>query len=588
MSDIAPADYIVVGGGLTGCVVASRLSRADGGGGKKPQVVLLEAGPDPSGNPAAASFLGGLSLLGGDYDYGFQTKPVPGTADRVHTLNVGKVLGGGSILNLGGWLRADAADYDDWAAAVGDERWSYGGLKPWLRKTEHFLSDSNDPEAGTDPEQHGFDGPMQVAPVSVGESGVRKYPLREPVRDAWTELGVESNPRRKNGRNTGLAEMYENARDGMRQPSQTVYPLDGDDNPVRVYTSTLVRRVEFSEDGAATGVELADGRKITARKEVILCAGALRTPQLLMLSGIGPSTTLEAHDIPIVRDAPHVGQNLHDHFALYLAYRLRDPSLGYALGSAAFHQNQHPKFSNSPLPWDWVVSQPLPAEIVEKHQKTGLSNDTTTGQPPPQRNTWEVITLYVPPIPGIPLDGTHIATSTMLLRPTSRGTVTIRSRDPDDAPRIQPNHLSTALDRDTLVYAAQTTLKAMLATRAMQPIVAGESPPAFIGKIGAAAESGEGPDTSTETGANLVPLTADASPEVLEDRIRRTGLAHAHPGGTAAMGKVVDTEGKVLGVRGLRVADASIVPIPLGGHPQATLYAMAEQLVSFVIRDYNS
>lgn len=195
--------------------------------------------------------------------------------------------------------------------------------------------------------------------------------------------------------------------------------------------------------------------------------------------------------------------------------------------------------------------------------------------------------MYVPPIPGIPLDGTHIATSTMLLRPTSRGTVTLRSRDPSDAPRIQPNHLSTALDRDTLVHAVQSTLKAMLETSAMKPIVAGESPPAVLGKIGAAADSGKGPD-SKESGIDLVPLTADASPEVLEDRIRQTGLAHAHPGGTAAMGKVVDTEGKVLGVQGLRVADASIVPIPLGGHPQATLNAMAEQLVYFIIRDYSS
>lgn len=429
---------------------------------------------------------------------------------------------------------------------------------------------------------------MHVAPVSVGESGVRKYPLREPVSDAWTELGMQVNPRRKNGRNTGLAEMYKNARDGMRQPSQTAYPLDGDDNPVRIYTNTLVHRIGFSEDGAATGVELDDGRKITAGKEVILCAGALRTPQLLMLSGIGPSVTLEAHGIPIVRDVPDVGQNLHDHFALYLTYRLRDPSLGYALGSAAFHQRQDPRFSNSPLPWDWVVSQPLPAEILEKHQKEKTGSSDANSKPLQQRNTWEVITLYVPPIPGIPLDGTHIATSTMLLRPTSRGHVTIRSRDPNDAPRIQPNHLSTALDRDTLVYAAQSTLKAMLETSPMKPIVAGESPPAFVGKIGAAAESGEGPDNSTESGADLVPLTADARPEVLEDRIRRTGLAHAHPGGTAAMGQVVDAEGKVLGVQGLRVADASIVPIPLGGHPQATLYAMAEQLASFIIRDYSS
>ncbi|KAK8043563.1 hypothetical protein PG993_005993 [Apiospora rasikravindrae] len=577
MSDLADVDYIVVGGGLTGCVVASRLSQGDKDG-KKPQIALLEAGSDPSGNPAADGFLSGLSLLGGDYDYSFQTEPVPGTADRVHTLNIGRVLGGGSILNLGGWLRADAADYNDWAETVGDERWSYSGLKPWLRKTEHFFSGTPEAAAIADEDQHGLDGPLHVSPVSVGESGIRKYPLREPVKDAWTELGVPLNLRRKNGRNTGLTEMYENARDGMRQPAQSVYPLDA----IRVSTNTLVRRVNFSAKGVATSVELADGRQIAARKEVILCAGALRTPQLLMLSGIGPSAALEAHGIPVVHDAPDVGQNLHDHFALYLAYRLRDPSAGYALGNAAFQEKQDPRFSNSPLPWDWVVSQPQPAEMMEKHRA-----ETPKSGP---RNTWEVITLYVPPIPGIPIDGSHIATSTMLLRPTSRGTVTIRSSDPDDAPRIQPNHLSTALDRDTLVHAAQTTLKAMLETSAMKGIVAAESPPSFVGKIGAAAEGegeGEGLDSS-DSGAGLVPLTTDTSPEALEDRIRRTGLAHAHPGGTAAMGKVVDTEGKVLGVRGLRVADASIVPIPLGGHPQATLYAMAEQLASFILGDYSA
>ncbi|KAK7962721.1 uncharacterized protein PG986_003546 [Apiospora aurea] len=537
MSDLADVDYIVVGGGLTGCVVASRLTQGDKDG-KKPQVALLEAGSDPAGNPAAGGFLSGLSLLGGDYDYAFQTEPVPGTADRVHTLNVGKVLGGAaSSTSAAGCVRMQPT------TTTGPKR----GLKPWLRKTEHFFSGNPDGAAVTaDDEQHGSDGPMHVYPVSVGESGIRKYPLREP-------LGVPSNPRRKNGRNTGLTEI-------------PCTPLDDDgDNAVRIYTNTLVRRVIFSEDGnvKATGVELADGRKIAARKEVTDCAGALRTPQLLMLSGVGPAATLEAHGIPVGRDAPGVGQNLHDQLRAV-------PGVLPARPLA-----RDPKFSNSPLPWDWVVSQPLPAGITEEKR-----------QDADERNTWEAITMYVLPIPGIPIDGSHIATSTMLLRPTSRGAVTIRSGDPGDAPRIQPNHLSTALDRDTLVHAVRTTLKVMLETSAMKGIVAAESPPAVVGKIGAAAESGEGPE-GNDNGADLVPLTADTSPEALEDRIRRTGLAHAHPGGTAAMGKVVDTEGKVLGVRGLRVADASIVPIPLGGHPQATLYAMAEQLASFILGDYS-
>ncbi|KAI1775579.1 choline dehydrogenase [Hypoxylon cercidicola] len=538
MVDLA-ADYVVVGGGLTGCVIASRLSRSE----KKPKVILIEAGSDPSSNPAAAGFLSGLSLQGGEFDYVYQSEPVASTANRVHTLNSGKALGGGSILNYGGWLRADAADYDEWGEVIGDRRWTYEGFKPWLRKSECFY------DSGADPDQHGFDGPMHVISTSASESGERKYLLREPVRKSWAELGIPPNLPKKNGTITGLTEMYENSRDGMRQPSFKVYPLDN----VQVFTNTMVHRVVFSGK-TATGVELADGRKITTRKEVIVCAGAYRTPQLLMLSGIGPSAALAEQGIPVVHESPQVGQNLHDHFVIYLAFRLRDPSLGYALGSPSW---QNPALFKS-LPWDWVVTEPLP-DIARKH-------DSETEKQ--KRGLWEAITVYVPPgIPGIPMDGTHIATSTMLLCSTSRGQVSIRSSTPDDPPRIQPNYFSTPLDRDVLIHATRQTLKAMLATSHMKPIVESEAPP-----------SGEGLD-------GLTALTADASDEEIEERIRRTGTQHHHSGGTAAMGKVVDAEGKVLGVKGLRVADASIIPIPLSGHPQATLYAMAEQIASMTIKE---
>ncbi|KAI1132918.1 choline dehydrogenase [Nemania abortiva] len=539
MGDLA-ADYIVVGGGLTGCPIASRLSKSD----KKPEVILFEAGPDASSNPAVAGFLSGLSLLGGELDYAYPSEPVSDTANRVHHLNAGKVLGGGSVLNFGGWLRADAADYDQWAEVAGDKRWSYEGIKPWLIKTERY----NDAQADG---QHGLDGPMNVTAVSAAESGARKYPLRGTVKQAWAELGVLHNLDKEGGSTTGLSEMYENSRNGLRQPSNMAYPLDN----AKVFTNTLVHRVTF--DGTkATGVELADGRKITARKEVILSAGSYRTPQVLMLSGIGPSATLAKYGIPIVHDSPQVGHNLHDHFAMYLAFRLRDPSLGYALGSAGF---QKPEFLNG-FPWDWVASLPLPEDIITRNK---------AGEALKKRNFYEIITAYVPPgIPGIPVDGTHIATSTMLLLPTSRGTVSIRSSSPNDPPRIQPSYFSTPIDRDALIHATRQTVKVLTATEAMKPIVEGESPP-----------SGNGLD-------GLKPLSADASDELIEERIRLTGTQHHHSGGTASMGTVVDGEGKVLGVQGLRVGDASIIPVPLGGHPQSTLYAVAEQLADMIIREF--
>jgi choline dehydrogenase-like flavoprotein len=514
------ADYIVVGGGLTGCVIASRLAQAA----SSSSVMLLEAGPDAAGKPGTDTILAGLGLLGGNLDYGYESEPVTQTAARVHTLPAGKVLGGGSILNYGGWLLADAKDYDDWGKTVKDERWSYSGMKKWLDKVEqHFEA------------------------ASISSDPGRKYPLRGAVEAAWTALGVQRADE-ANGSMSGLAELKEISRNGLRQPSYSAYPL-GD---VNVMTDTAVDRVIFTGN-KAVGVQLSDGRVVKATKEVVLCAGAYRTPQLLMLSGIGPENVLSAHNIPVIYASAEVGQNLFDHFAVYMAFRLRDPSQNLALGSSGWTNAS--LFRG--LPYDWVVNEAVPHELLKQHTGDMKWED---------RNLFEVLTVYAPPgIPGIPVDGTHIATSTMLLLPTSRGSVSLKSASPRDSPKIQPNYLSTNLDRDALIYAARRTLKMILGTEIMSQYVESETPP-----------SGPGLD-------GLIPLTVDVSDEMLKERIERSGMQHHHSGGTAAMGKVVDTSGKVFGVEGLRVADASVLPIPLGGHPQATLYAMAEQLVSFIV-----
>lgn len=516
------ADYIVVGGGLTGCAIASRLSR----NASKASVILIEAGPDPTGKPNTDTILGGMSLLESELDHAYKSEPVAHTADRTHILNAGKVLGGGSVLNFGGWLPADAADYDQWGALVGDQKWSYEGLKPFLEKARSVF---NAQSSSSDPE--------------------RSYPLRGPIKDAWTELGVKP-VERGTGAISGLVEFEENSRDGVRQPSHHAYPLDG----VTVLTDATVHRILFTEK-EATGVILVDGREIAARKEIVLCAGAYRTPQLLMLSGIGPSETLTEHGIPVIHPSPGVGEGLSDHFAVYLAYRLKDPSKGLALGSPLWTNQSFFKG----LPGDWVVNEPLPQSVFEKFPADSAFH---------KRNLYEIFTAYVPPgIPGIPVDGSHIATSTMLLLPTSRGSVSLRSASPQDPPLIKPNYLDTALDREVLLHATRRTLNLIFGTEALKDIIESETPP-----------SGEGLNV-------LVPLTPYASDDALRERIQRTGMQHHHSAGTAAMGRVVDVEGKVHGVKKLRVADASVIPIPLGGHPQATLYAMAEQLATVMLRD---
>ncbi|CAJ2511031.1 Uu.00g066560.m01.CDS01 [Anthostomella pinea] len=498
------ADYVVVGGGLAGCVVASRLSQND------KSVILLEAGPDASSNPTTAFFLTGLSLQGGELDYAYSSEPVPTTADR--------------------------AGFEETLPTT-----TSGPSWPPM-------------SAGANLQEHGFDGPMYVTSIAGAEGGQRKYPHRETVLKAWAELGVSHNVDMKDGASVGVNEIHENCdSEGKRQPSNVVYPLD----KANVLTNLPVHRVIFDGTNRATGVELVDGRKVTARKEVILSAGAYQTPKILMLSGVGPSAQLAEHGIHLVHESPYVGQNLHDHYAIHLAYRLRDPSLGYAFGGTGF---QHPAFFKG-LPWDWIANHPLPEDILTKNK-----NETRAGWE--KRNVYKVGTAYVVPgIPGIPVDGTHISTSTMLLLPTSRGTVTIRSSSPADLPRIQPNYLSTQHDRDALVHGTRTAMRLLTATENLKAVVEGESPPVKEGLEW------------------LEPLTVDASDEVILDRLQRTGEQHQHSGGTAAMGKVVDAEGKVFGVTGLRVADASIVPVPLGGHPQASLYAMAEQLANMILAD---
>ena len=537
-------EYIVVGGGLTGCVIASRLRRTE----KKPKVLLLEAGPDPTGNPNTVTLLGGFSLLGSELDYGYKTTPQSNTNGRAHTLNAGKTLGGGSILNFGGWMRADPADYDEWAKTVGDDRWSYKGMLPWLRKSESFF------DPGADPLKHGFNGPMHVVSVK-GSDPNRTYPLRDRVHAAWTEFGV---PKASySGKIVGITEFHENSNQGLRQPSHLAYSLEGID----VLTHAVVNLVEFSNN-TATGVLLADGRRFTAHKEIILCAGAFRTPQILMLSGIGPRDVLKKHGIPERYASRQVGRNLHDHFALLLAFKLRNPSKGLSLGSPNF---SNPAFFKG-MPCDWVVNETVPAALLNNASE----GEEIDGSPfrhslhDSDRAHAEHMVMYAPAgIPGIPTDGTHIATSTMIVLPTSRGNVTLASTDPRDHPIIDSNFYSTLTDQRTMVWATRRLVKVMLDSSALHEEIEAESPP-------------------TIEGQSFQPLTVDAPDSVIDDRIRRTGVMHQHSGGTAAMGTVTDSECRVIGVNDLRVVDASVIPVPMGGHPQSTLYAMAEQMAEII------
>ena len=545
------ADYVVIGGGLVGCALASRLRQGD----KSASILIIEAGKDATGDPRTLDPKGCFALSGSELDWAYHTVPQPDTKGRTHYNAAGKVLGGGSTLNYGGWSRGNAADYDEWARVVRDSRWSYNSMLPFFKKSEnHFNPDS-------DQQQHGFTGPMHYASVSASDPK-RKYPLREPIRAAWTELGVKYNPDTNSGTLLGLSEVVENWHDGLRQAAHQAYSLEG----VQILTNTMVHRILFATDSETKpltyAVQLEDNTQISVRKEVIVSAGAHRTPQLLMLSGIGPAEQLSRHGIPMVKELPRVGQNMFDHFALFQFWKLVEPEKGLAMGSPHFNVPAYFKG----MPNDWAVKETVPPTILSPAlniDSASIADASALLQP--SRCHLETVIIYAPAGAHhvglkLPVDGTHVASSVMLLLPTSRGHISLASASAADPPIIDPKYYATAVDRAALIYGTQRVTKALLDTAAGKGFIANEVPP-----------------------PEMPYLTSQSAKNVIDERIRAAGVSFAHASGTAAMGEVVDCELRVYGIKGLRVADASVIPVPVGGHPQATLYALAEQAAEIIL-----
>lgn len=296
-------DYLIIGGGLAGCVVASRLKQYE----PTASVTLVEAGPDEHANPLITEPMGTFQLHMSDFEYNYRTVPQKHYDGRQVYNAGGKLLSGSSSVNYAMWTRGGKDDYNLWSSIVDDPRWSYEGLLPYFRRTEthHY------PE-GVDPRQHGFEGPIHTTATE------RKYPLQQLLHKAFVKGTALPDITDANGGNPiGIAPYTENWYQGKRQPAGKAYGLNG----VDVITGSRIRRV-ILEDGVTKGAEFEDGRKILAQREVIVSCGALRTPQLLMLSGIGSAEELSEHGIEQLYDAPEVGKNFHDHICMSQFYKV--------------------------------------------------------------------------------------------------------------------------------------------------------------------------------------------------------------------------------------------------------------------------
>ena len=528
--EASEADYVIVGAGSAGATLAARLTEDPG-----VTVLLLEAGPRDDKLelhiPAAFS-----TLFRSKYDWNYDTVPQEHLEGRTVYWPRGKTLGGSSSLNAMMWVRGFAADYNEWADAAGD-RWSWDALVPYFRRVEN-TQDPVDDTQGTDGPQHVEHQRDPRPHTAVFLDAVRELGL--PVTDAnlaegqgFTQTMVSQN----RGARASTADAY--LRPALRRPN------------LRVLTNALARRVTFTADPdgtpRATGVYVDIAgvtRHVRARREVILCGGTINTPQLLMLSGIGPAGHLTEHGIDVLVDAPAVGANLQDHLVAGLA----PAAHGGTLYRASTVQQLGRYLS--------ARKGMLTSNVAEACGF--IRTDQAEGTHAPGLPDIEILFAPVPYVGEglIPPPAEGITVGAILMRPASRGTIRLASADPTEAPLIDPAYLSDAegLDAATL-RAGLEWCERLIATEALGTVTTG-------GWV------------QPEGGENMT------SAERIELSLRRYSHTLYHPVGTAAMGSdasaPVDPELRVRGVHGLRVADASVMPTIIRGHTNAPAIVIGE------------
>jgi choline dehydrogenase-like flavoprotein len=529
-------EYIIVGGGTVGCIIASRLSLAGH------RVAVFEAGPQDYSDQIMSP-TGGPLLHGTKFEFNWKSTKQPKLGNREIANHGGKLLSGSTGVNYGLWSRGHSADFDAWARHVGDDRWTYSNLLKYFKRSETH----HDPNAS--PDVHGFDGPISTF------TGLRKYPLKANILAAAKQSGIEYNPDGNSGNPLGIAPFTENAKNKLRQPVSLAYDL----SKGKIYTDCTVARIEIDpQSKTATGIVLDDGRSFKSSKEVLVCAGAIKTPQILMLSGVGPKEHLESFKIPTIVDLP-VGENFHDHISGSLFWKLRNPEKGLAMGSPLFND---PSYSTG-MPFDWIVSISLPDEALSSAAAAdGTSLETLYGKGP--RAHVEILMPYAPIASAgtsyrLPFDGTHISTPVVILLPTSRGSIRLATANVTDDPVIDPNYLESEVDRAIMREGIRAAIRIMETPEALT-FVEHETPP-------------EG----------YPQLTSSSTDDEIDARLAYVAASMFQNAGTASMGTVLETDCKVKGIGALRVCDASMIPASLASHYQAAVYAIGEAVADIIL-----
>ena len=521
-------DYIIVGGGSAGCILAARLS-------ENPElsIALLEAGP-PDNDRYIHLPVGFFKMTSGPLTWGYESAPCKAIDGRTMVYPQARVLGGGSSINAQVFTRGCPHDYDTWEAEEGCTGWSYAGVQPYFLRSE-----GNDTFAGP---HHGTEGPL-------GVSSGAPHPLTRAFVKAAQQAGLPYRADFNAGQQEGTGFYQTTTRRGKRSSTAVAYlrPALGRKN-LTLRTDATVSRIVV-ENGRASGVEIivkGHPELLRAEREVIITAGAIGSPKLLMLSGIGPATHLRAHGIKVVHDLAGVGQNLHDHMDVDVIAELNGPhgidrykkkrwqalaALEYAL------------FGKGPIASNiveaggfWWGDREEKTPDIQFHFLPGAGVEEGIGS--------------VPGGNGCTLNSYHV-------RPRSRGSVTLRSADLLDPPVIDPNPFAERYDLDRAVDGIEISREIL-----SQPALA-----KFIGR-------------------EHLPGAATKGRAALEAFAREHGRSAYHPVGTCRMGgdaaSVVDPELRLRGLKGLRVCDSSVMPRIVSSNTNAAVIMIAEKAADMI------
>jgi len=535
--DIPTYDYVIVGAGTAGCLLANRLSAE-----RRHRVLLIEAGGRDDYHWIHIP-VGYLYCIGNPRtDWLFRTEADPGLNGRELRYPRGKVLGGCSSINGMIYMRGQSRDYDQWAALTGDEAWRWDHCLPYFRKHE-------DHWRGGDA-MHG----------AGQEWRVEKQRLSWEILDAFAaaarEAGIPATDDFNRGNNEGVGYFEVNQHSGIRWNTSKAFlrPVIPRQN-LQVWTGAMVSRV-LLEDGRATGVEVLPAQggaplRVRATREVVMAAGAVGTPQILQLSGIGPGALLHEMGIPVRHELAGVGENLQDHLQIRAVFSVQGVKTLNTLANSAWGKAR--------IGLEYLLRRSGPMSMAPSQLGAFWRSSP--------EHAWPNVEYHVQPLSldafGEPLHSFDAFTASVCnLNPSSRGFVRIRSPRPGDAPRIQARYLST--DEDRRVAADSLRLTRRIAA---MPALAKYRPHEVK------------PGVQFQTDEELARLAGDIGTTIFHP------VGTCRMGRSAAQGAVVDTRLRVLGLAGLRIADASVMPTITSGNTNSPTLMIAERAAEWMVQE---